>query len=226
MGRITIQAREVRIPAEGVTLDATLALPRPRALGLVVFANGRGGSRLNPLNRFVAERLNDAGFATLLSDLLTTPEGALDEVTMRLRGDVDLLARRLRAAVDWAHGDPATRGLGVGLCAASTSAAAALLLAADRRTRVRAVVSRGGRPDLAGDALERVEAPTLLIVGRLDDELLARNREAARRLRAELSDLVVIEGASSAFEEPGKLDEVAAAAAGWFEIHLPEVEPG
>lgn len=222
----TIERREVRIRANGagVELDATLALPRPRVLGLVICADGSGGSRLSPRNRLVAERFNEAGLATLLSDLLTTEEGAYDEVTLRLRFDVELLARRLRAAIDWAHDGPMTRRLDVGLYGASTGAAAALMVAADRRARVRAVVTRSGRPDLAGEALAHVQAPTLLIVGALDPEVLDLNREAARHVPARPLELLIVDGANHQFDEPGKLEEAAAAAAGWFGIHLGRVD--
>ncbi|MBX3466433.1 MAG: dienelactone hydrolase family protein [Planctomycetes bacterium] len=210
--------RDVWLPAGGATLDATLALP-PRAAGLVVFVHGSGSGRLSPRNQLVAERLEEAGLATLLLDLLTEAEEELDARTGHLRFDVDLLAGRVGAAVAWAAAQPAVRALPVGLFGASTGAAAALIAAADHPARVRAVVSRGGRPDLAGDALRRVRAPTLLLVGGRDLTVLELNRTAARELRSE-AKLLVVPGATHLFEEPGALDEVARAARGWFRAHL------
>lgn len=218
MRRTTIDRREVRLPAGGVHLDGTLAVPA-EARGLVIFAHGSGSGRFSPRNRSVAERLNEAELGTLLLDLLTQEEGAYDEVTGRLRFDIDLLAVRVQAAIDWARADPWTRALDVGLFGASTGAAAALIAAAERPSDVHAVVSRGGRPDLAGGALPRVQAPTLLIVGAHDEEVLELNRDAAERLRCE-QELRVVPGATHLFEEPGALDEVAQAASGWFRSRL------
>lgn len=215
---------QVHISVDDLALDATLALPRDGALGLVIFADGVRGHRLGPRDRHVAERLNDAGLATLLSDALTVHESAHEDLVLRRRLDVGLLARRLRAAIDWAHDDPLTRDLELGLFGASAGASAALIVAADRRSRVRSVVSCGGRLDVASDALERVHAPTLLIVGSLDHEALEAHRQAARRIPADSLDLLVVEGASHLFEEPGKLDEAATAAAGWFEVNLGRAE--
>lgn len=218
MDRRTIDRRDVWLPAGGATLYATLALP-PRAAGLVVFVHGTGSGRFSPRNQLVAERLEEAGLATLLLDLLTEAEEELDARTGHLRFDIDLLAGRVGAAVGWAAAQPALRALPVGLFGASTGAAAALIAAADHPARVRAVVSRGGRPDLAGDALRRVRAPTLLLVGGRDLTVLELNRTAARELRSE-AKLLVVPGATHLFEEPGALDEVARAARGWFRAHL------
>jgi putative phosphoribosyl transferase len=196
--------------------SGTLAVP-PSARAIVLFAHGSGSSRFSPRNRFVAETLNRAGFTTLLFDLLTPEEDA--DQARRRRFDITLLAERLIAMTDRVAADPATASLRIGYFGASTGAAAALVAAAERPSLVGAVVSRGGRPDLAKEALERVEAPSLLIVGGEDRQVLELNRWAQRRLRA-ASELIVVPGASHLFEEPGALEEVARLAAGWFAVHL------
>lgn len=193
-----------------VSIGGSLTLP-DRAYGLVVFAHGSGSSRFSPRNLHVAETLNDAGLGTLLIDLLTEREEAIDVRTAELRFDIPLLAGRVTGAVDWAAG----RELPIGVFGASTGAAAALVAAAERPELVEAVVSRGGRPDLAGRALPRVEAPTLLIVGGNDRVVLDLNRRAMERMAAE-ARLEVIPGASHLFEEPGALEEVARLARDWF----------
>jgi putative phosphoribosyl transferase len=214
------QARtlEVSIPVGPVALDADLTLPSG-AEGLVVFAHGTGSSRHSPRNRFVAGELADAGLATLLLDLLTADEEERDLATGELRFDIDLLAERTVAAIDWVEGESATARLRVGVFGASTGAAAGLIAAAERPERIRAVVSRGGRPDLAARALERVSAPTLLIVGSGDPLVIGMNRDAMRELRAE-TQLEIVAGASHLFEEPGALEQVAELARGWFLRHL------
>jgi putative phosphoribosyl transferase len=206
----------VRVAANGYTLEGTLTVPRG-ARGIVLFAHGSGSSRRSPRNRYVAGVLNRAGLATLLFDLLTPDEEA--GVSGDQRFNIDLLAGRLLGATEWVSCRPETQGLRVGYFGASTGAAAALVAAADWPDVVEAVVSRGGRPDLAGDALARVKAATLLIVGGDDVEVLALNRAARRRLRAE-SDLAIVPGATHLFEEPGALEKVADLAAGWFTRHL------
>ncbi len=202
--------------------DGSLRVP-PDARALVLFAHGSGSSRFSPRNRFVAETLNRAGLATLLFDLLT-PEEDAGQSRLR-RFNIALLTERLVAMTDRVTADPATAALRIGYFGASTGAAAALVAAAERPSLVGAVVSRGGRPDLAQDALERVEAPTLLIVGGEDRRVLELNRWAQRRLRAP-SELVVVPGASHLFEEPGALDEVARLAAGWFARHVVAAHTG
>ncbi|MFI6788912.1 dienelactone hydrolase family protein [Nonomuraea sp. NPDC050383] len=211
----------LRIPGDGVTLDADLTAPTApeRPGGLVLFAHGSGSSRHSPRNRHVAERLQAAGLATLLADLLTPEEERLDTVTRELRFDIGLLARRLGALVAWARTDARTEGLPIGLFGASTGAAAALMTAAALPDGVRVVVSRGGRPDLAGDFLWNVEQPTLLIVGGADPAVLDLNRRALARLAGE-ARLEVVPGATHLFEEPGALDAVARLAATWFTTHL------
>jgi len=210
--------RAVRIPASGgVTLDGDLTLP-PGARGVVVFAHGSGSSRFSPRNRFVAEVLQRAGLGTLLLDLLTPAEEEVDERTRELRFDVPRLAERTVVAVDWVARE--APGLPVGAFGSSTGAAAALLAAAERPALVRTVVSRGGRPDLAGDALPRVQAPTLLLVGGRDEGVIELNEEAASRLTRCHHELVLIAGATHLFEEPGALDEVAHVAAQWFGNHF------
>lgn len=187
--------------------------------GLVVFAHGSGSGRHSPRNRMVATRLNEAGFGTLLIDLLTIDEEAVDVRTAELRFDIALLAERLLAASDAAAAEQRTRDLEVGYFGASTGAAAALVAAAEHPERVSAIVSRGGRPDLAGDALPLVAAPTLLIVGGLDTAVIGMNRAAADRMRCE-SEIAIVPGATHLFEEAGTLEEVAHLAAGWFGRHL------
>jgi dienelactone hydrolase len=208
----------VRVAAGDVELDGDLTVPAG-ARGLVVFAHGSGSSRHSPRNRYVAGALNDAGLATLLLDLLTPAEEEEDLRTRRLRFDVALLGERVVAAVDWAGAQDGLAALAVGTFGASTGAAAALIAAARRPERVGAVVSRGGRPDLAADALELVRAPTLLIVGDRDVAVVAMNREAMARMRAPV-EIELVPGASHLFEEPGALERVADLAAGWFGRHL------
>ena len=211
-------SRELRIPAGDAVLQGALDL-WPAAVGLVVFAHGSGSSRNSPRNLYVARRLWQAGLGTLLFDLLTADEQALDRRGAALRFDIGLLARRLVAVVDWLHGEESAPGARLGLFGASTGAAAALLAAACRPRQVSAVVSRGGRPDLAGAELAQVLAPTLLIVGGLDTEVIELNRLAAGQLRCE-HDLRIVPGATHLFEEPGTLGVVAELAATWFLAHV------
>lgn len=210
----TMRSDTVRLPAPGAELTGDLALPAD-ASKVVLFAHGSGSSRFSPRNRAVAGELNSAGLGTLLLDLLTGAEERQDAGTAEFRFDIGLLTGRLTAAVDWLDGHPATAGLPIGLFGASTGAAAALAAAAERPERVESLVSRGGRADLAGEALARVRAPVLLIVGGADATVLRLNEEAARRLRAP-HRLHVVPGATHLFEEPGALEEVAAAARDWF----------
>jgi dienelactone hydrolase len=201
-----------------IALEGALALP-PAPAGIVVFAHGSGSSRLSPRNRRVAGLLNEGGLGTLLFDLLTPNESALDERTGALRFDIGLLGCRLTGALDWLARQRNVRGLPVGLFGASTGAAAALIAAADRPSRVAAVVSRGGRPDLAPSALPRVQAPTLLIVGGLDGPVIRMNERAAARLECE-HRLEIVPGATHLFEEPGTLDMAAGLARDWFLRHF------
>jgi dienelactone hydrolase len=210
--------QEVRVPVEGATLIGDLAQP-VHARGVILFAHGSGSSRHSPRNREVARVLRQSGLATLLIDLLTRREEAEDAMTGHLRFDIGLLARRLIAATDWVREEESTARLPVGYFGASTGGGAALVAAADR-PEVFAVVSRGGRPDLAGAALPRVKAPTLLIVGGDDGPVIEMNRAAAAAMRTEVR-LEIVPGASHLFEEPGALEQVAALAARWFEDHLP-----
>jgi putative phosphoribosyl transferase len=198
----------------GLELPGILTAP-PGATGCVAFAHGSGSSRLSPRNRFVADVLTEAGIGTLLFDLLTPEE----EVDRRNVFDIGLLASRLEGATTWLGGHPAAGGLPLGYFGASTGAAAALWAAADFGERVRAVVSRGGRPDLAGPKLEVVRSPTLLVVGGFDELVLTLNREALARLGPE-SELQIVPGATHLFEEPGALEQVAALARDWFLRHL------
>ena len=212
------QADAVRIAAGRASLDGDLTLP-PGARGVVLFAHGSGSSRHSSRNRYVAQELRRSALGTLLMDLLTSEEEAVDARTGHLRFDIDLLAERLGAATDWLRDDPRTSRLAVGYFGASTGGGAALLAAADRPAEVGAVVSRGGRPDLAGAALPRVQAPTLLIVGGRDEPVIEMNREALAGLRCE-KRLEIVPGATHLFEERGALEEVARLAAGWFTRHL------
>jgi putative phosphoribosyl transferase len=214
--------REVLLPADGVTFAGELGIPAS-ARAVVLFAHGSGSSRHSPRNRHVARVLREAGLATLLMDLLTDREEAEDAETARFRFDIALLARRLTAATDWLHQHSATAQLPVGYFGASTGAGAALAAAAER-PEVFASVSRGGRPDLAGPALRRVKAPTLLIVGGADTPVIEVNRLAAAQMGAEVR-LVIVPGATHLFEEPGALERVAELAARWFGEHLPRGIP-
>ena len=210
--------RSVIIDLHPLRLAGDLVVPaHPR--GLVLFAHGSGSSRFSTRNRAVARRFQEGGLATLLFDLLTEEEEATDARTAELRFDIPLLAGRLVGALDWVHAQPALTGLGVGLFGASTGAAAALIAAARRPDRVGAVVSRGGRPDLAGAALAQVRAPTLLIVGGDDREVLALNEEALAELGCQKA-LEIVPGATHLFEEPGALEQVAQLARDWFLKHL------
>jgi putative phosphoribosyl transferase len=207
----------VRLPPH--SREGLLGLPPGEAKGIVLFAHGSGSSRLSPRNTSVAKSLQRAGLATLLFDLLTDIEAA----DRRNVFDIVLLAERLNSAARWVSAYPAAEGLALGFFGASTGAAAALV-AASQRHNVRAIVSRGGRPDLAGDALARVTAPTLLIVGGADPEVLELNRQALRDLRCE-AKLQVVQGATHLFEEPGALEAVVALARDWFLRHLRPIEP-
>jgi dipeptidyl aminopeptidase/acylaminoacyl peptidase len=211
--------RDVRVRSGKVDLDGTLTIPgNPE--GIILFAHGSGSSRFSPRNQAVARTLQGARLGTLLLDLLTPEEEEIDLRTRQFRFDIGLLADRLIGAVDWLGRQPETRSLPIGLFGASTGAAAALITAAERPTAAHAVVSRGGRPDLAEPYLSRVYAPTLLIVGSLDTEVIALNQEALRGLH-DVKELALVPGASHLFEEPGTLDEVARLARIWFARYLP-----
>lgn len=214
-----VSPRPVTISLPGVHLDGDLTLPL-HASSIVVFAHGSGSSRLSARNRWVAELLAEAGHATLLFDLLTREEEARDARSAALRFDIQLLAGRLVGATTWLATHEATRDLRVGYFGASTGAAAALVAAAALPDRISAVVSRGGRPDLAGNALGQVHAPTLLIVGGNDREVLALNRAALAQLVVQEKQLVVVPGASHLFEEPGALSQAARAAREWYDRWL------
>ena len=216
---MTTRTSAFGIPTAGVLLDAELTVP-DQARGLVLFAHGSGSSRLSPRSRAVADTLDRLDLATVLVDL-STPEEARDEAAAG-RGSFDLgpVADRLVGVVDWLRDQPGTADLPIGLFGASTGAAAALVTAAARPHDVRAVVSRGGRPDLAGTALVEVTSPTLLLVGERDAEVLELNREAQRVLTAGVADLRIIAGAAHLFEEPGALEQVAELAGTWFRDHL------
>jgi len=207
------------IPVGAARLSGDLALPCGMLRGLVLFAHGSGSSRLSPRNRLVAHALRDRGLGTLLFDLLTTEEERADEIDAHLRFDIPLLAGRLVAVTDWVHASKVLSATPIGYFGASTGAAAALIAAAQRPQLIGAVVSRGGRPDLAGGWLEAVRAPTLMIVGGDDTDVLDLNREAARAIRAP-KRLAVVEGATHLFEEPGALEEVGQLAGDWLLRHL------
>lgn len=213
-----LERRAVALAIPGARLDGDLVLPRD-ARGLVVFAHGSGSSRHSPRNRFVAEMLQRGRLGTLLLDLLTREEEAIDARTAQLRFDIALLAERLVSAIRWAEREPSTRGLRIGLFGASTGGGAALVAAALRPDAVSAVVSRGGRPDLARDALPAVRAPTLLVVGGDDEPVIEMNRQAMQRMRGEVH-LEIVPGATHLFEEPGTLDTVARLARDFFVAHL------
>lgn len=209
---------DVVIPGDGVFLGGFLSVPED-ARGIVTFAHGSGSSRFSSRNQSVARTLNQRGLATLLFDLLGADENERDAVTAEYRFNIPLLASRLLAGIDWLARQPATHLLPVGLFGASTGAAAALIAAAEKPARVRAVVSRGGRPDLAGAALVRVRAPTMLIVGGDDAPVISLNRQAAQQLGCP-HELVIVPGATHLFEEAGALEQVARLAGDWFTRHF------
>ena len=220
-----VEERPVRVSADRVGLEGNLAFPGS-ARGVVLFAHGSGSGRHSPRNRYVARALREAGLATLLVDLLTEEEEEVDLRTRHLRFDIGLLAQRLVGATKWLAQNSDTRNLRIGYFGASTGAAAALVAAAEHPKPVGAIVSRGGRPDLAGPALPRVAAPTLLIVGGNDFPVIDMNQEALEQMRTE-KRLEIVPGATHLFEEPGALEQVARLAAGWFVRHLdPEVGIG
>ena len=209
---------EVEISAAGAALSGNLTTPE-NAMGLVLFAHGSGSSRHSPRNQFVARTLNLAGLATLVFDLLTPDEEALDISTREHRFNITLLAERLVRATKWARQQKQTCDLHIGYFGSSTGGAAALVAAAELPQDVRAVVSRGGRPDLAGDALPTVQAPTLLIVGGNDDVVIELNERALDQMRCKVK-LEIIPGATHLFEEAGALEQVAKLASDWFSLHL------
>ncbi len=210
----------ISIKAGHVTLEGNISIPEGAA-GIVLFAHGSGSSRLSPRNRFVAEELNKKGIATLLFDLLTPEEEVVDDQTAHLRFDIPLLAQRLVDTTDWILRNPDLSSLKIGYFGASTGGGAALVAAAERPKVVKAVVSRGGRPDLAGESLTRVKCPTLLIVGGYDEPVIELNEKAMSLLKSE-KKLVIVPGATHLFEERGKLEEVARHACDWFLKYLVE----
>lgn len=210
--------RKIQIPITSGNLEGELSVP-PGARGVVVFAHGSGSSRHSPRNQYVARVIRESGIGTLLFDLLTPEEEAEDSITAELRFDIDSLARRLITATRWLSQQREARRLGIGFFGSSTGAAVALMAAARLNGEIQAVVSRGGRPDLAGRCLAKVECPVLLIVGGRDELVLQLNEEALERLRHR-KELVIVPGATHLFEEEGALEEVARVATAWFSSHL------
>jgi dienelactone hydrolase len=213
-----ITRTSVKIPTDSVTLNGDLVVPKGTK-GIVLFVHGSGSSRLSPRNRLVAERLQQAGLATLLFDLLTPEEEEIDELTGELRFDIDFLAVRLLAAVMWKNRQPETESLNLGYFGASTGAAAAIVAASLQPGKVKAIVSRGGRPDLAGEALGELHTPALLIVGGDDTGVIELNYQAAEKIPGPHS-VEIVPGATHLFEEPGKLEEVSRLAEMWFKLYL------
>ena len=215
------QKEPMTAPSTNTKLEGNLIIPKA-AEGIVVFAHGSGSSRHSPRNQYVAQVLNDAGLATLLTDLLTREEEEVDIKTRQHRFNIDLLSKRMVAVTDWITQNPDTQKLFVGYFGASTGAAAALASAAERGNIISAIVSRGGRPDLAGSkALRNVQAPTLFIVGENDVEVIGMNENAMKQLdKVERKKLKIIPGATHLFEEPGTLEEVARLARGWFQCYF------
>ncbi len=216
------EEREITFATDGIWLDGSLIVPM-NASGVVLFVHGSGSSQLSPRNRYVARALQTKGIATLLFDLLTEDEERVDRVTAHHRFDIRLLADRLISATQWTMLQPDLMSLNIGYFGSSTGAAAALVAAAEHADKICAVVSRGGRPDLAGDALQFVKAPTLLIVGGNDEPVIGMNRKALAKLQCSPKKLVIVPGATHLFEEPGTLEEVASLAAEWFSQHLSTV---
>jgi len=223
MNKTNTENRYVRILSTGVHLEGILSVPEA-AKGLVVFVHGSGSSRHSPRNQYVAQTLQEGGLATLLFDLLTASEEEIDLQTRHLRFDIDLLARRTSGALEWLALQPYAYDLKIGLFGSSTGAAAALKTAAELPRMVAAVVSRGGRPDLAGSALPKVKAPTLLIVGSNDEDVIHLNEQALAQMQpGEQKKLMIVPGASHLFEEPGTLEYAARLATDWFQTHLSSV---
>ena len=212
------EVRSVLVSIDSIKLNGDLTIPK-NAEGIVVFAHGSGSSRHSPRNKYVAQVLQKSGLATLLLDLLTEEEEKVDDYTAHIRFDIELLAKRLSGATNWITKNPDTKNLNIGYFGASTGAAAALVASVDCSDIIKAIVSRGGRPDLAGSALLHVKAPTLLIVGGNDSPVIEMNEEALNMLKIE-KKIIIIPGATHLFEEPGTLEEVARLAADWFVNHL------
>jgi dienelactone hydrolase len=214
-------SNEVKIQINSVTLEGNLTIPEG-AKGIVVFAHGSGSSRFSSRNRYVAQELQKEGLGTLLFDLLTAEEERIDMITAHLRFDIDLLANRLVSVTNWLFSNPETKNLNIGYFGASTGAAAALIAAKEHTNVIKAVVSRGGRPDLAEKALPNVKAPTLLIVGGEDYQVIEMNEWALDRLKVEQKELKIVPGATHLFEETGTLEQVANLAGEWFKKYLLE----
>ena len=226
MNRMNIENRDVQILSMGVRLEGIVSIPE-EASGIVLFVHGSGSSRYSPRNQYVAQTLQEGGLATLLFDLLTPQEEQIDLRTRHLRFDINLLARRTAGVMEWLDLQPYARELRIGLFGSSTGAAAALIAAAELPEKVDAVVSRGGRPDLAGAALPKVQAPTLLIVGAHDEVVIDLNEKALAQMQPGAEKkLVIVPGASHLFEEPGTLEYAARLARDWFEEHLSRVSVG
>jgi pimeloyl-ACP methyl ester carboxylesterase len=220
---MNIENRDVQILSMGVRLEGIVSIPE-EASGIVLFVHGSGSSRYSPRNQYVAQTLQEGGLATLLFDLLTPQEEQIDLRTRHLRFDINLLARRTAGVMEWLDLQPYARELRIGLFGSSTGAAAALIAAAELPEKVDAVVSRGGRPDLAGAALPKVQAPTLLIVGAHDEVVIDLNEKALAQMQPGAEKkLVIVPGASHLFEEPGTLENTARLARDWFEEHLSPV---
>ena len=226
MNKTNTENRYVQILSTGVRLEGIMSIPVD-AQGLVVFVHGSGSSRHSPRNQYVAQTLQEGGLATLLFDLLTPSEEQIDQRTAHMRFDISLLARRTAGAIEWLELQPYARDFPVGLFGSSTGAAAALIAAAELPEKIHAVVSRGGRPDLASEYLSKVEAPTLLIGGGLDDVVIDLNEQALKQMKAgSEKKIVVVPNASHLFEEPGTLEYVARLARDWFQRHISKVYSG
>ncbi|HZM25083.1 MAG TPA: alpha/beta fold hydrolase [Anaerolineales bacterium] len=226
MNKTNTENRHVQILSTGVRLEGIMSIPED-AKGLVLFVHGSGSSRHSPRNQFVARTLQESGLATLLFDLLTPAEEEIDQHTRQWRFDINLLARRTAAVLEWLDLEPYVYDMKRGLFGSSTGAAAALMAAAEIPEKVDAIVSRGGRPDLVGEALKKVQAPTLLIVGGLDEIVIDLNEQAFERIPpTSEKKLIIVPGASHLFEEPGTLEYAARLARDWFQTHLSKVSIG
>jgi dienelactone hydrolase len=226
MNKTNTENRYVQMLSTGVRLEGIVSIPQD-AKGIVLFVHGSGSSRNSPRNQYVAQTLQEAGLATLLFDLLTPEEEQVDLRTRHLRFDTNLLARRTAGVMEWLDLQPYAREFKIGLFGSSTGAAAALIAAAELPEKVEAVVSRGGRPDLANEALPKVKAPTLLIVGSHDEVVIELNEKALTQMKTgSEKKLVIVPGASHLFEEPGALEYAARLARDWFQVHLNKVSVG